>query len=170
MYNKRLLVIKKHTLVVLFVMGVFVGQNTAVGAGHPELKAFSPAKEGQQRFVIVLPPKDRDEEESLKVELIPGKVMLTDGVHRMRLGRTITAQPLKGWGYTYYEVTGKDIALSTMMAAPDGVEKKEEFVAGTSILAPYNSRLPLVIYGPEGIEVRFRIWRTSSGFEAVPEG
>ncbi len=161
---------KKCALVILFILVCFVAQNTAMGSGHPQLKAFVPAKTGQKRFVIVLPHKERGEEESFKVELIPGKVMLTDGVNQMRLGRTIVAKPLEGWGYTYYEVMGKDISLSTMMAAPEGVEGKEEFVAGISLFVPYNSRLPLVIYGPDGIEVRFRIWRTSLGFEVVPQG
>jgi ecotin len=76
----------------------------------------------------------------------------------MRLGSTIAARPLKSWGYTYYEVAGSDVAMSTMMAAPEGGQKIERFVLGTPLLIPYNSRLPIVVYVPKGYEVRYRIW------------
>jgi len=62
---------------------------------HPELKAFPPATEGEERFVIALPDKDRGEEESIKVEIIPGKIMLTDGVNSMRLGCVVEPRELK---------------------------------------------------------------------------
>jgi ecotin len=130
----------------------------ALAAGHPELQAFPDAREGMERLVIVLPHKERGEEDGFKVELTPGKMMLTDGVNLMRLGSTIAPRPLEGWGYTYYEVTGSDVAMSTLMAAPEGGQKIERFVAGAPLLIPYNSRLPIVVYVPEGYEVRYRIW------------
>lgn len=161
---------QKRVLLLVLLLVFFVGQGNAIGIEHPQLKAFFPAKKGQQRFVIVLPHKERGEEDGFQVEIIPGKNMLTDGVNQTRLGRTIIPKPLEGWGYTYYEVTGDDVALSTMMAAPAGAEKITEFVTGTSIFVGYNSRLPIVIYAPDGVELRFRIWNTSPDFEAVPKG
>ena len=74
--------------------------------GHPQLKAYPPPARGMQRFVIVLPHKERGEEDAFAVELLIGKDMLTDGVNLVRLGVAIEARPLQGWGYTYYEVTG----------------------------------------------------------------
>ena len=67
---------------------------TVSGADHPELKAFPAAKEGMQRFVIVLPHKERGTEDAFKVEIIPGKTMLTDGVNLVRLGTTIEPRTL----------------------------------------------------------------------------
>ena len=58
---------------------------------------------------------------------------------------------MKGWGYTYYEVTGRDVAMSTMMAAPPGTAQVEKFVSGTPLLIRYNSRLPVVVYAAEGL-------------------
>jgi ecotin len=144
----------KHFLAIGLVL-VCAG---VIGGEHPELKAFPDAGDGMERLVIVLPHKEREEEEGFKVELTPGKIMLTDGVNLMRLGSTIVSRPLKGWGYTYYEVSGSDVAMSTMMAAPEGGQKIERFVPGTSHLIPYNSRLPIVVYVPKGYEVRYRIW------------
>lgn len=134
----------------------------AFGGGDAELDAFPDAAEGMERFVIQLPHKERGEDEDFKVELIPGKVMLTDGVNNVRLGVAISPQPLKGWGYTYYNVTGSDAVMSTMMAAPEGAKKVEQFVQGKSLLIRYNSRLPIVVYVPEGHEVRYRLWNAES--------
>jgi len=149
------------TLIFLLIgTGWMYRLNVATGADHPELKAFPAAKEGMERFVIVLDPRD-GKEDSLKVELIPGRVMLTDGVNLMRLGTTLEPRPLIGWGYTYYEITGNDVAMSTMMAPPENGQQVEAFVPGTSLLVRYNSRLPLVIYAPENYEIRYRIWKAS---------
>lgn len=131
------------------------------GADHPELKPFPAAAEGMERFVIVLPEKEREEGEWFKVELIPGKKMLSDGVNLMRLGAKIDPHPLPGWGYTYYEISGRDIAMSTNMALPEGTEQVEKFVSGLPLLIRYNSRLPIVVYAPRGFEIRYRIWQAS---------
>jgi ecotin len=48
----------------------------AFGGEHSELKAFPDANEGMERLVIVLPHKERGEEDGFKVELTPGKIML----------------------------------------------------------------------------------------------
>ena len=115
--------------------------------------------------MIVLPDKKRGEEDAFKVELNPGKKTLTDGVNQMRLGMTIEPRPLKGWGYTYYEVTGRDLAMNTLMAAPPGTRQVEKFVSGTPLLIRYNSRLPVVVYAPKGYEIRYRIWQAPEKWE-----
>jgi ecotin len=154
----------------LLVVCVLLSSVTACAAVHPELKAFPEAEVGMERFVIVLPHKERGEDADFKVELIPGKTMLTDGVNQMRLGTTIEPRPLKGWGYTYYEVTGQDVAMSTMMAAPEGAPQVERFVAGTPLLIRYNSRLPIVVYAPAGSELRYRIWSADPTAENAEKG
>ena len=139
-------------------------------AEHKELKAFPKAKEGMERFVIVLDHKERGEEDSFKVELIPGKVMMTDGVNNTRLGISLEAKPLKGWGYTFYEMTGKSIVMSTRMAPPPGAKKVKKFVTGQSLTIPYNSRLPIVLYLPKGIEIRYRVWQAPETLSKAEKG
>lgn len=142
----------------------------AFAAEHSELKAFPPAKEGMERFVIVLQQRDRGEEENFQVEIIVGKEMLTDGVNRVRLGITIEPRPLPGWGYTYYELTGSAATVSTMMAPPPGAPMVTTFVTGTPLLVRYNSRLPIVVYVPTGYEVRYRIWQAPGTAEKADQG
>ena len=108
----------RNILTQLFILGLIVLGAPVFGAEHPELKAFPAAKEGMERFVIVLPHKERGEEAAFQVELIVGKEMLTDGVNLVRLALTIEARLLEGWGYTYYEVTGSSKTLSTMWRLP----------------------------------------------------
>ena len=150
----------KTSQFLLIFLSLFSIQSFAIE--HPELKAFPKEKEGMERFVIALPHKNRTEEVDFKVELIPGKKMLTDGVNLIRLGTQIIPQPLKGWGYTYYEVTGNDMAMSTMMAVPDNAAQVEKFVKGRPIIIQYNSRLPIVIYAAKGYEIQYRIWKAGT--------
>lgn len=139
-------------------------------AEHPQLKTFPAAKAGMERYVIVLPHKEGEEEADFRVELIPGKTMLTDGVNKTRLGISLKSDIIIGWGYTYYELSGRDVTISTMMAVPDSANKKTQFVAGTPLLIKYNSRLPIVIYVPTGYEIRYRVWAAPKLMEKAQQG
>jgi ecotin len=160
----------KKTVMMLLVMGLLTMGGTASCASHAELKAFPPAMEGMERFVIVLPEKARGEDEAFMVEIMAGKTMLTDGVNLTRLGSVIEQRPLKSWGYTYYEVTGSSEVMSTMMAPPEGTPMVETFVSGMPLKVRYNSRLPIVVYAPKGYEIRYRIWKASDTTEAAEKG
>lgn len=161
--NRRIAVIKKVFKSLLVFLGVFALMSGASFAApkHAQLKAFPLANQGMERFVIVLPHKERGEEDDFKVELIAGKEMLTDGVNLVRLGNIIKPQPLKGWGYTYYEVAGSPHAMSTLMGVPPGTQRMKEFVTGVPLQIRYNSRLPVVVYVPKGYKVKYRIWKAS---------
>ena len=160
----------RDRLIRWFIAAVAVLGMSLASAQHPELKAFPKPAEGMERFVIVLPHKERGEEDAYGVELIVGREMLTDGVNRVRLGNTIEPRPLMGWGYTYYEVTGPSTTLSTMMAPPPGAPKVKQFVMANPLKIAYNSRLPIVIYAPRGYEVRYRIWSAPATFEVAARG
>ena len=161
------LLIKLSTILLLLVGIITTVSNAAV---HPELKAFPAAQAGMQRIVIVLPQKERGEEDAFKVELLPGKMLNTDGVNRVILNSQIEARPLKGWGYTYYEVTGNNMGLSTKMGVPAGTQMIKSFVSGQPLSISYNSRLPIVIYAQKDIEVRYRIWSADDSFKTAKQG
>jgi ecotin len=135
-----------------------------------ELKHFPAAKDGMERFVILLPNKERGEEDAFRVELIPGREMMTDGVNLFHLGAAIESRDLEGWGYNFYIVTGPGEAAGTLMAVPDGTPQVKKFVTGQSLMILYNSRLPIVIYAPKGMEIRYRIWKAPADFVAADKG
>jgi ecotin len=127
--------------------------------------AYPPAAAGKTRQVVLLPHKDRDEEQDFKVELIVGKTIETDGVNRYHFGGEIQERDIPGWGYSYYDAMGRfDVPAATRIAGTG--EKVVRFVAGPRLVVPYNSRLPLVVMVPEGCELRWRIWRAEG--EPVP--
>jgi ecotin len=139
-------------------IGMVVLAASALGAEPPALKAFPAAPDGMERLVITLPHKERVEEEAFRVEIIAGRQMSTDGVNLHRLANNIEARTLAGWGYSYYEVTGQGMVISTRMAPPAGAATVSAFVTAPSLLLRYNSRLPIVVYAPKGYEIRYRIW------------
>ncbi len=137
---------------------------------HDQLHAFPDADPGMERFVIALPDKNRDEETAFRVELVPGKIMDTDGVNQVRLDLLLEPTPLEGWGYTYYTATGNQLTAGTLMAVPPGTQPVRRFVAGTPLHIRYNSRLPIVVYLPEGCTLRYRIWSAPPEASAAGRG
>ena len=134
---------------------------------HPELKVFPAAKAGMERFVIVLPHKERGEEDAFRIELIPGKMMETDGVNLYSFGDILKEKNLEGFGYPMYEVSEGVVKMTLMRPGKTPVIK---FVIGVPHHIRYNSRLPIVIYAPAGYEVRYRIWKASEAITPAPKG
>jgi len=134
------------------------------------LKAFPPAEAGMVRHVLHL-PQQKDELEC-KVELIAGKMVKVDKVNRYFFGGKIESETIKGWGYTRYIVPKLGPMAGTLIAIDPNEPKESRFIRlGTEFyLVRYNSRLPIVIYVPEGVEVRYRIWKAVTKDEPVPEG
>lgn len=123
-------------------------------------KAYPPAKPGMRRVVIHL--EARPDEDDWKVEIIVGKVIETDGVNRVGMGGEIREETVQGWGYTYLLAEPKGV-FSTRMAPPPGQKPVKAFVA----MPPkgpfrHNSKLPVVVYVPEGHEVRYRLWQATT--------
>ena len=128
---------------------------------------FPAIQEGQARHVIWL--AEQQHEELLKVEIVPGKQMMTDCNTRGLLGN-FTVQDVRGWGYNYYPLDNVAGPVSTMMACPDHT-KIEAFVPvqGDNFILRYNSKLPIVVYAPKGIEVRYRVWSASEQLQSAVE-
>lgn len=127
----------------------------AAGAGD-DLKAFPAASANETRHVIRLPA--RPGEGDLKVELIVGRTQMVDCNQHM-LGGSIETRTAQGWGYDYYVVSNLGQGATTLMGCPDN-SRREAFVrgGGEPTLIRYNSRLPLVVYAPTDVEVRYRVW------------
>lgn len=60
----------------------------------------------------------------------------------------------------------------TLMAVDPSEPKKDRWITlgGEPELIRYNSRLPLVVYVPVGVEVRYRIWRAEEKVVTTPKG
>jgi len=141
----------------LVTLLVLLHLSVAKGTEDP-LKPFPPADKGMVRHVLQLAAQV--DETLYKVELIIGKVVTVDNVNQYILGGQIEAEVIQGWGYTRYVVKKIGPLMGTLMAVDPNAPKVERFIAigGEPYLIRYNSRLPVVVYVPEGCEVRYRIW------------
>ncbi len=125
-----------------------------------ELKNYPMAKAGYQRMVIYLPEKTRDQEGAYKVELIPGKMAKVDCNYHSLSGN-LEKKELQGFGYDYYEFTSDGNMAATKMACPD-TKMTDKFVYGQTAMLDYNSRLPVVVYVPNGFQLKYRVWSASA--------
>ena len=141
-----------------------------VSKAADNLQAFPPATPGMARFVLQLPPQP--DEHSLKVELMIGKTVEVDAHNRYFLAGTIEEQTIEGWGFTAYRVNQLGPMAGTLMAVDPNAPKVARFVPlrGDPFLIRYNSRLPVVVYVPEGVEVRYRIWAGAADVRAMQKG
>jgi ecotin len=134
------------------------------------MKAFPPAEKGMVRYVLQLPKQDDDS--AFKVELIVGKTVLVDEVNRYFFGGKIEVETIKGWGFPRYIVNKLGPMAGTRIAVHPDTPKVNRFITlgGEPYLIRYNSRLPVVVYVPEGVEVRYRVWNASPEVKGIEKG
>jgi len=149
---------------------LFTVQAGVAGEAADNLKAFPPAEPGTTRFVLLLPPQT--DESAFKVELMVGKTVEVDAHNRYFFGGAIAEQTIEGWGFTAYRVDALGPMAGTLMAVDPAAPKVSRFVrlGGDPFLVRYNSRLPLVVYVPDGVEVRYRIWAAAAEARPMEKG
>ena len=151
---------KKITTFAASLLAIACVSASAVAAEQPleKIAPYPKAEQGMKRQVIQLP--QQQDESALKVELMIGQTLEVD-CNRHRLGGQLESRTLEGWGYDYYVFDKVTSPVSTMMACPDGKKEKQFVMAGLGDagMLRYNSKLPIVVYTPANIDVKYRIWR-----------
>lgn len=139
----------------------------SAGQAADNMTAFPPAEKGMVRYVLRLPEKD--DESAFKVELIVGKTVEVDERNRYFFGGKIEEETIKGWGFPRYIVRKLGPMAGTLMAVDPNAPKVARFIAigGDPYIIGYNSRLPIVVYVPEGVEARYRVWRAEANVEEM---
>lgn len=122
------------------------------------------------RHVINLPAHNNEDDR--KVQVIVGKIVELEPRNNYFFGGRIEQIDIPGWGFTRYVVERLGPMASTLMAVDSAAPKVSRFVplGGEPFLVRYNSRLPIVVYVPEGAEVRYRIWSAPDKTRTAPEG
>lgn len=141
-------------------------EGSAAGASLESIAPYPAADKGMTRQVITLPPQT--DEENFKVELVVGKTMTVD-CNRVLISGQIERGTIDGWGFDYLVLGKIGEPATTMMACPDN-KKHEAFVPinlGQEAIQRYNSKLPIVLYVPEGITVKYRFWRADADLQTA---
>jgi len=146
----------KSASLAIAIMGMSVGAFAQVNQ-KMDLSIFPKPEKGFQLYVIEVPQSSNDGNK--KIELFVGKEMETDGCNRYGLMGEFKNEELTGWGYEYYKYESKGEVMSTMIGCPDA-SKQFKFVSGQGLLTDYNGRMPILIYVPEGLEVKYKIYNT----------
>lgn len=133
-----------------------------------DLQPYPAPAPGESRWVIQLPGVLRPGNDlalspnpaEWQVELIVGRPLEVD-CNRTLLRGQIRAETVPGWGYAIYRASGGEVAATTRMACPPDQPRRRTFVplAGPPTLVPYNASLPIVVYAPRALEVRWRLWK-----------
>lgn len=136
-----------------------------MAAGLKDVAPYPEAEKGFTRQVIHLPAQT--DESAYKLEILAGKTLEVD-CNRQRLAGSLEERTLEGWGYSYYRLDKVGGPASTLMACPDG-KKTQAFVpvVGEGFMLRYNSKLPVVVYVPQGVEVRYRVWSASADVQTA---
>lgn len=151
---------KKFFLASITASLLMFGAVMANGATRATLAPFPQPDASQVRHVIQLPA--RADEQRIQVEIQVGKPLTIDCNH-YAFGGELVERHVPGWGYDYF-VYGKEHPLvSTEKACPPDSERSA-FVQAVDAnrMLRYNSRMPIVIYTPSDIEVRYLLWHAET--------
>lgn len=141
---------KRWTLLFLFIIIGGMAQ-------EKESKITYPApQEGWEKVVVDLPVTKKDLKEH-RVEFTVGFEMETDLCNPYSLIGDWTEYEVKGTELIYFIASTKGQVVKTMGECPTD-KKISQFVGLKSSSVVYNGEQPLVVYIPEGYQLRYRLW------------
>jgi len=154
------------TLLNTALLGAILPFAAMAGDALYDMTPYPAPEAGQLRMVFRVPAVEVEDDR--KIEIQVGMTIPVD-CNQHGFSGDLESRVAEGWGYPYYVLESVGGPASTLMACPPGEGKTPDFVQvrGNGFLQRYNSRLPVVVYVPEGFEVRYRIWEAGQETSAA---
>jgi ecotin len=152
------------------IVGAMILSVVSGSESERNMKAFPPAEPGMVRYVLHLPKQE--DETAFRVELMIGKTVELDEANRYFFAGKVEELTIEGWGFTRFVLRELGPMAGTLIAVDPNAPKAPRFISlgGEPMLVRYNSRLPLVVYVPEGVEVKHRLWSASPETKSLERG
>ncbi|CAH7428470.1 hypothetical protein VCHA53O466_50495 [Vibrio chagasii] len=108
------------------------------------------------KHTFVLPTLEDESEAKVEVR---ASILTNVDCNTRNLGNFIVGT-VEGWGYSYLSLENLNVS-STMMHCHESERSntQERVWTPKGELHRYNSKLPLVVYAPDGADVDFRVWK-----------
>jgi len=103
--------------------------------------------------------EQRVDEAIYKVEIFAVKSQEVDNCNNHFLLGDFELKILEGHGFPYYIFQSNTQIISTKMGCGDNIRKIKNVPSGKAELVKYISALPLVVYAPKDIEIKYKIWK-----------
>lgn len=145
---------KLFSLIILLTSMITFGQQKT----KTDLSMYPKAKTGYTQKVIKL--NQLPNEDDYNVELFIGKKSSVDTCNNHFLIGNIEEKVVDGWGYNYYDFESDGQIAGTLMGCADN-KKVTKLVYAQPTKINYNSKLPIVIYVPDGYSLEYRIWKAN---------
>jgi ecotin len=94
-----------------------------------------------------------------KVEFYAVKSIEVDNCNKHYLFGDFEVKTLEGYGYPYYVFNTNSQVISTKMGCDNTIKKVKNVASGKTETVRYMSLLPIVVYTPIEIDVKYKIWK-----------
>lgn len=120
------------------------------------LAQFPNKQEHLMRNFIVLPALEN--ERNYKVEVFFGKTLMVDCNPKLLQGEIPQSFRLNDTPYSYYTLNNVNVGNTYQQKCMDSTKNKQFVPAlDSTLLLPYNSKIPLVFYTPRDVQIKYRI-------------
>lgn len=119
-----------------------------------------PSIANMTKNVIIIDPMPN--ESMHKVEFYAVKSAEVDDCNKHYLLGEFEVKTLEGYGYPYYIFKSNSQIISTKMGCENQNKKVREITSGKTELVRYISSIPIVVYTPKEIDVKYKLWKQES--------
>ena len=146
------------------LLALTIATSTFAQTKNNDISMYPKSTEGLEQKVIQL--QTLENENDYEVELFVGTKKKVDTCNHFFLAGNFEDKTVEGWGYNYFKFSTDGNIGGTMKLCADN-KTIEKTVYAQSTKTRYNSKLPIVVYVPDGYTLEYRIWKADKELTLV---